>query len=107
MIERKEGVTKEGRMATHERITETAEVGAIFHFFGENVGRVASSLNMFDGKCFIRNPFADRIFTLLHMTSVFACSTVGPVDTRLVIIENSSSASGIWKNDTTSGHTRG
>ena len=42
-------VMKERRVRDHEGVTETAEVGIVFHLFGENVRRIDLAWDVVDG----------------------------------------------------------
>ncbi len=53
----------------HERISEVAEMGAVHHFLGEDIGGVDFPCNMYDIQSLVLHPFPDGIFTELDVMS--------------------------------------
>ncbi len=68
------------------------KMSSVLHFIGEDVGRVDLAGNVLHRKSFIRNPFANRIFPKLNVAGALHGHIVGPLNTCLIVILESSSS---------------
>jgi len=70
----------------HERIAKSAEICAIAHFFGENVGRIAFPADVRNGKGTVRDPFAGRVFPVLDVAITFCGQVVTPFHASVIVV---------------------
>ncbi len=80
-------ITEVGQ-ATHEGVSEAADMNAIPHFFSENVFQICLSGNMLVGYCLVMNPFANRVLVQFNVTSRLRSHAVGPLDAGFIVIVN-------------------
>jgi hypothetical protein len=60
-------------------------VGAIAHFFHENVNGVDLARDMTNLERFVLDPFADRVFTKFNVLGGFRSHIVCPFDARSIV----------------------
>jgi hypothetical protein len=70
-MEIQEGVIHKIKKTKHERVSEAAEMGAVLHFLGEDIGGVDFPRNMENIQSFVLHPFPDGILMELNVTSRF------------------------------------
>ena len=89
MVNCKHGVTRKVWVMAHEGVMQVTEVSTIAHFFSKDIRRVACTLDMLhiEDVCF--NPFTNRRIALFLVTCVFHHFVMGPINTRLIVIEDS------------------
>ena len=58
--------------AIHEGLVETAEVGTILHFLGEDIAGITFASDVIDLEVIFLDPFADSIFTKFHIPDVLS-----------------------------------
>ena len=81
--------------AAHECIAKAAEVGAVLHFFGENIRDVALSADVSDGDCAVGDPFPCGVLAILNVVVAFCCHVVAPLDAGIVVIVERSRRLGV------------
>jgi hypothetical protein len=62
---------EEGRAMIHEGVAAAAEVCAISHFFGEDIGGAAFTADMSDGNSTLFDPVKHNILLELNMKIAF------------------------------------
>ena len=62
------------------------KMGAIAHFFSEDVGRIILSGDMFNINSPILNPFTSQVFKKFNVTGSFGGHVIGPMYTCLIVI---------------------
>jgi hypothetical protein len=70
----------------HKRIAEAAEISAVSHFLGEDVGYVAFPADMGNGDGAVGNPLTCRIFPVFDVAIAFGGHVVTPFDTCIVVV---------------------
>ncbi len=70
----------------HEGVAKVVKVGTVTHFFCENIGNIASSINVGDQDSAIGNPFVGGVLPILNVTIAFCRHVVTPLDAGVVVI---------------------
>ena len=71
---------------THEGIVEGTGVGAVFHFFGEDVAGIAFTSNVAGLGKVILNPFSDSIALEAHVIYVLHGDADGPIRASFIVV---------------------
>jgi hypothetical protein len=72
--------------AAHKQVAKAAEVGAVLHFLGKDVGDVAFTAYVHDCDCAVSNPFMCRVFKIFNVLVAFGGHIVALLDTCVIII---------------------
>ena len=69
----------------HEGVSKAAEISAIAHFLGEDIGRITVAADMFNGYGPVFDPFTGGVLSVLDMAITFRREIVAPFYTCFVV----------------------
>ncbi len=72
--------------ATHERVLEAAEIGAVSHFLGEDVGDVVFSADVRNQDSAIGNPFSCGVLLVFDVVITLGGHVMAPLDASIIAI---------------------
>ena len=79
-------VFEEGGFGSHHAITKATKMGAILHFFGEDIAWLDLTRDVKDVASFGLVKFADVILAKIEMFDAFGCARGSPLNASGVVV---------------------